>query len=272
MADQWTWQQGSPSDGGIASYGQPSGFMVNPATGQKLPYDAYTALMKTQAEQQRVAGLAAQGLNPDGSPMKPAYNSQLNADGTMKDVYTYKPATLDASTLDSYKQFKDQATATGLSPWATMQKQLLDKQTQDQKQTAGAQSMQAGAQARSGLAMRGGLSDATRERLATSGQRDLMSTNQNINRTSSTNLLNLGAQDAQMKQQMLGTLLNTDVGIDEYNIGNTNTGSQYNIKNELQQQDAANSWNMDTYKEQMDKWAANKQADATAASGGGGGK
>lgn len=271
MADQWTWQQGGPSAGnGIMGLGQPGGLMVNSGTGQQLPYDAYQSLMKQQQEQQRVAALAAQGLNADGSPMKPAYNSQLNPDGTMKDVYKYTAGNVDPTKIDSYNAYKSQAMATGLSPWALMQKQLLDSQQQDATQKASAQSMQAGAQARSGLAMRGGLSSGTRERLAVSGQRDLMGANQGIARTGAQNLLSLGAQDAQMKQSMLGTLMGTDTQIGEFNTGQSNQGSQYNINNALQQQQGQNAWNMDTYKEQMDKWAANKQADATASSGGGG--
>ncbi len=271
MADQWTWEAGGPS-GGFGGFGEPGGMMVNPTTGQKLPYDAYQSLMKSQQEQAKIAAMAAQGLNPDGSPIKPVYNSQLKADGTMKDVYKYEAQKLDPSNIDSYNAYKTQAMSTGLSPWAQMQKQLLDSQQQDATSKAAAQSMQAMGQARSGMAMRGGLSAGARERMAISGQRDLMGANQGINRTASQNLLNLGAQDAQQKQSMLGTLMNTDVQTGQFNTTNANAGTQLNLGNALKEQGNQNMYNMETYKEQMDKWAANKQADATAASGGGGGK
>lgn len=247
-----------------------TGQYIDPVSGPTGQYDAVAR--SKYLEIQKAQQMAAQGLNPDGSPVKPGYNSQLDKNtGLLKDPYQLKAPVIDYNNVDSYNMYKKASMDTGLSPWAKMQQELLqNQQNQDLSNMAG-KSAQAGAQARSGLAMRGGLSNAQRTQIATGGARDLMMGNQGIYQQGAQNLLNIGAQDAQNKQSMLSQVMGIDTGTSKANTLNAADTQKYNIGNALNEQQNQNTWNMDTYKEQMQKWAAGKQADATAASGGGGG-
>ncbi len=231
---------------------------------------------------------ADQGLMPDGSPMRPEYQSLLDPKtGLMLEPYQIKVGDLNAKTIDpsqmeGLQAFKKEALRTGPSVWAQMMQQTLGNKKSGDLDKAALQSAAAGAQARGTLAMRGGLSSGSRERIARSNANDLLGIRQNIGRDYNTQNLQLLSDDEKSRLGMLGQLPGMESNLEQFNVNTLNDASkfnlgnkakmdEYNIQNALEQKNLADTQNLDVYKEQQKKWAANRQADATANSGGGGG-
>jgi hypothetical protein len=231
------------------------------------------AIEKNAALDAKIAALnlEKQGQNPDGSPMRPDFNTTLDADGNLQDKYKAQFQTLDPNSLQGYNLIKNMATQAGPTQYAQEQQKQANFLAQNQGDAAARQAASAQAQARSGLAMRGGASAGARERLALGGQRDLLGAKQGVARDLTGNMLNIGAQDAQTKQGMLNQFANAETGIAQGNLGIQNQQTQYNLGNLLSGTNMQNQFNMDAYKTENDKWAAGQQAAATRNSGGGGG-
>lgn len=162
------------------------------------------------------------------------------------------------------------------------QKDLLATNQQHGLEDTVRQGATQAAQARSAIAARTGISNAVLNRANISSSRDLgnqLQSQRASNLTDTTNLnlkgLDITAQDLQNRQNMLGQLgnlemtnRNTLTGREQFNIGNTLTENE-NKRNYDMQKYAAD---IQKYQADMSGWAAGKQAQATAASGGGGGK
>lgn len=212
------------------------------------------------------------GINPDGSPMRPDQDTTLDANGNLQDKYKAKFDQLDPNSLQGYNLIKNMATQAGPTQYAQEQQKQAQFLAQNQGDAAARQSASSQAQARSGLAMRGGASTGARERLALGGQRDLLGAKQGVNRDLTGNMLNIGAQDANLKQAMLGQFANAETGMAQGNLGIRNKQTEYNMGNLLSGVQNKNQFSMDAYKAELDKWGAGQQAAATRSSGGGGGK
>lgn len=155
------------------------------------------------------------------------------------------------------------ATATGNSPWLNMQ---LQKQGMEQQQAMGkmgAQANAANAQARAGLAMKGGLSGGAAERLARGGSQDLNAARQGVMNQGSNQRLQLGIQDESNKNQLLGQAVGANQAQNAQNIGI----GQFNAQNTLAENNANNAFQMSKYQEQMKAFGAGKSANAMANSG-----
>lgn len=226
-----------------------------------------------EAEAKRVADLRAQGLNPDGSPIRPEYNSLLDpATGMLKKEYVMEMGTLDPSKLEGFQAFKEQALRKGPSAWAELMKQQQELQRMSGMEKAANQAMTSAATARSGLAMRGGMSSGARERIAMDASRNLLNSRQQIGRLNTEQLLKIGTQDEDNRLKFLGQLPGMETDIEKYNIGNTAKVKEFNIMRALEEKNKKDTQDLDVYKEQQKKWAAERQAQATERSGGGGGK
>lgn len=155
------------------------------------------------------------------------------------------------------------ATTQGNSPWMNMQ---LQKQGMEQQQAMGkmgAQANAANAQARAGLAMKGGLSGGAAERLARGGSQDLNASRQNVMSQGANQRLQLGIQDESNKNQLLGQAVGANQAQNAQNIGI----GQFNTQNTLAENNANNAFQMNKYQEQMKAFGAGKTANATANSG-----
>lgn len=155
------------------------------------------------------------------------------------------------------------ATQQGNSPWLNMQ---LQKQGMEQQQAlghVGAQTNAATANARAGLAMRGGLSGGAAERLARGGATDMNAARQGIMQQGNQNRLNLGIQDETNKNQLLGQAVGANQAQNAQNIGI----GQFNAQNTLAENNANNAFDMNKYSEQMKAYGAGKSANAMANSG-----
>lgn len=218
-----------------------------------------------------IVNLDANNLNPaTGAPVRPEFESQIDpATGLLKSQYQLQEQLIDPNSLEGLSSIKKEALRTGPSQWAQT---MLAKQQGDRAgalNNAAAASNQAAAQGRSSLAMRGGLSSGARERLATQSSRDLLSANQGVNKEATANRYGLLGQDEGNRLSMLNQYATGEGQLANVNAGNKAKTQQFNIQEALKDKQAQQAFKMDNYKEQLDKYGANKQAEATAHSGGG---
>jgi hypothetical protein len=165
---------------------------------------------------------------------------------------------------EAMQKLKEQAFATGDSPWAKLQLQKQGMEQSGAMDQAAKQGMQGMSQAQSELAASGGLSSGARERMARGGGRDLLMARQGIARQGVGARLGIGEQDINRKQSMLSDFGNAEQGAQKFNIG--------------QQTDDLNrsaAFDSNRYNAQMQAYGAAEtaraQRDAAAKSGGGGG-
>jgi hypothetical protein len=234
-------------------------------------YNPFTQQIKTQETRVKDLTMREQGLNPDGSPIAKEFKTILDANGNLPDKYKYNPELLDPSKLEGYSMLKNLATEAGPSKYAQTANLQSELGRQDQIDAATRQSEAAATKARSDLAMRGGASAGSRERLGMNAQDNLMASKQGAYRAQGGQLLDIMKQDELMKRDALREFGTAEGKIAFQNNALTNSAGQYNLGTVLKEEDSRRGYETDTYKAALDKWAANKQAEATRNSGGGGG-
>lgn len=218
------------------------------------------------AEQQKKLG-----FNADGSPIRPEYSSLLDPKtGLMQTQYQMSTGELDPTKMEGYQAYKNNALRKGPSDWAKLMLQQQEQRRVGGMEKAAAQASSSGANARASLSMRGGMSSGARERIAKSGARDLLAARQGVGRD--TNIANIGiqTQDEQDRQGFLKGLPGMEADIEKFNIGNRNKTNEFNIMRALEEKRAKDAQDLTVYQEQLKKWGAERQAQATESSGGGG--
>jgi hypothetical protein len=238
-------------------------------TGEAALGEQNARLQAQLDEQERMRKL---GLMPDGSPIRPDYNSLLDPKtGLLQSQYQMTSGELDPSKMEGYQAYKKNALRTGPSDWATLMLKQQEQKRVGNMEKAAAQSSSSTANARAGLSMRGGMSAGSRERIALQGSRDLLAARQGVGRD--TNIANIGiqTQDEQDKQGFLKGLPGMEADIEKYNIGNRNKTNEFNIMRALEEKRAKDAQDLTVYQEQLKKWGSERQAVATERSGGGGG-
>jgi hypothetical protein len=245
------------------------------ATKQPFAFSRLQNVNQAQAaEAEQVKALASQGFNADGSPVKPEFQGISNADGTLKDNYVLNDHGDVSVNMDAYNQIRGMALRdpSQQSAWAKM---MTDKQgAEEQMATEQARRQGEGAQAEgySQMAMRGGMNSGARERMAQMNMRNQLMNQQQIGRQGQLSRMDIGLQDENQRQDMVKNLSQLDAQKAQLDLSNRSyhTGvDQFNLGNRLKEVDSQRGFTMDTYKEQMSKWAANKQADAQAKASGG---
>lgn len=151
---------------------------------------------------------------------------------------------------DAFQKMKQSAFNKSMNPWAMLaiarqKKAMEDNIEKGSKRVAGQT-----AQAEGNLAMRGGLSSGARERIAEEGQKNFLDMTQDLNRQGSLNELQIGIADAENKMKQQGQV----TGLEAEDVK------------------ARNAYMENLYNQQMEAWAAERQAEATENSGKGGGK
>jgi hypothetical protein len=97
-----------------------------------------------------------------------------------------------------------------------------------------------------------------------------MASKQGAYRTQGGQLLDIMKEDEKMKRDALTQFGDAEGKIAVQNTGVKNQESQYNLGTLLKEAESKRLYGQENYKTQMDKWAANKQAEATRGGGGGG--
>lgn len=235
-------------------------------------YTNYQQMMNDLQSQIAANDKIASGFNPDGTPMNPGMKSIIDENGNLISDFEYKAKTIDPATLEGYQAFRKQALQEGPSDWAKLMQQQNLMGKQDAVDAAQRAASTGQAQAMSQMAMRGGFGSGARTSLARQGLKSLMDQRQGAQRDYTGNQLKVGIQDDARKQDALGKFASAEMNLGQYNTDTTNKAGQFNLTNRLGALDKENAYGMDIYKEQLDKWSAEKQADATRKAGGGGGK
>lgn len=232
--------------------------MANYYTGMK-DYLAYMQLSQAQKDEAKRQGDSAYQtaiksgnfqtsypIDPvTGKPLRPSWQSNLDADGTMKDVYSMKD-TLNRESLD---QLRREANRVGPSEWANIQSGMAADQVA--KQNTGTT-----ATALTNMAMTGGSSAGSRERIASAGAQNALMQTQNAYR-------NIASQDETNRLNALNSSVNAELSYGNYD----KDLQQYNIGNALNDTTQKRLFDTNNYNEQMRAWASEKTA-AAAPSGG----
>jgi len=267
MAAYWT----TDSDGNRVAKSDNAGpfGVVSPEELRALELE--TQQKEYEFQQKKAADMRAQGLNPDGSPIRPEWQSLLDSSGNLQDKYKLDIKALDPTTWEGYQQFKKEAMRTGPSAWANLMEQQQRMNEEDQRMSATRQGQSAMNTGLSNLARYGGQSAGARLSMARSGARDILAANQNAMRAGAGARLGIQTTDEQNRIKQLADLSNSEADIGKFNKTLEGKQAELNLNNLLRENEGKRSFDMGTYQEQMKKWAAEKQAEATRNSGGGGG-
>lgn len=179
------------------------------------------------------------------------YGINKNPYLTMRDMQGNLDARFQETMDPTLQGLKDKYSVEGDTKWAELQRGLLDNQYSQGMDTARLQNNTGVAQARSGLAMRGGLRGGGGERLASNAQRGLMSNLQNLGNQNRTANLNLSVADEEMKNKVLGQVGDVGQGIQGRNIGR--------LTGDIQGQ---NQFMGQQYTDEMAAYGAKKTADS----------
>lgn len=223
------------------------------------------------ADQKQRDSYVAQGLNPDGSPKRPEWQSLIdNTTGQLQSQYQLNVAALDPTQWEGYSKYKQEALRTGPSAWATLALQKQSAEEAQARDAAAKQSLAGLSQGYSQLASRGGLSGGARAQLALQGNRNMLLAGQDVGRTAMLNRLGISKDDESNRVAQLGQLTNYETDIGKYNKTLEGKQKEFNLNNVLREVEGQRSFDMDLYKERMRDIAASRQAEATRNSGGGG--
>lgn len=177
--------------------------------------------------------------------------------GQLLGQYKYDPYAGEAT-----KALKEQAFAQpGESPWAKLQLQQQALEEGNARDKNAVTQQTAMEQAQGNLARTGGFSNSARALMALQGQRGLAKSNQDIGNQGIQQRLGIQNQDIGRQQELLGNFGNAEMQAQQANIGQ--------LTNDITRR---NLFDIERYKQQMQAYGAEKQANAQANAGGGGKK
>jgi hypothetical protein len=215
-------------------------------------------------------GIGAQiSYDEQGRPIRNNYQSVLNDKGGIQNAFSLANRLGDDVSLNTQAadSMRSRATAVGPSVWAQLAEQ---NQRLQESQALNNNMVNAQANTNRGfnqLASRGGLSAGQRERLAMQGQRQALSGQQGILNQGMQSRLNLGMQDEQMKNQLLGQSAQADLANANFRQGQRafNVDAQrFDLNNALNDVRGLNAYNAGAFGEAMREWGTGKTADAQA--------
>jgi len=208
------------------------------------------------------AQLTNAGLNPDGSPKSPQFSSLVDpSTGRLKQQYSITEQLLDPGSIAGYSQYKDFATGTGPSAYATAAENQLNLKTAIERDKAMKDAATGAAAARSSLAMRGGMTSGARERLGKTNYADL----QGVRRNQMVGLTDILTQDAGARQGALKDFTTLGANIGQFNTNLKNQAQEFNVRSALEEINRGREFEMSRYKQESEKWAADKKSQAQAA-------
>ena len=202
------------------------------------------------ANSAQAAQYAANAPRPTQIQWQDIYNPNTMAD----------TATLDQSGIKNFQQLADRQGPSDWANQATAQQGTLAHNALDMgaKSVAGQ-----GATARSQLAQRGGLSGGAAERVATEGQNNYLNMAQGVNQQKTTNIQQIGMNDAQNKMQEMSMVPGMQLGAANFASG----VQQFNTQAQMANNSAENTFNLGQYQAQMAAYGAGQTAQATQNAG-----
>lgn len=202
--------------------------------------------------------LIAGGVNPDGSPVAPEFQSMIDPEtGRLKGGLQ-----MSLEGVPGYEDFTEFATGTGPSRFAQAAQEELGLKAAMERDRATREAQQAYGMARGNMAMRGGITTGSSERLARNAMTDAMEGRQRVRGGEMSGLASILTQDAGARQGALRDLVGMGADVEQFNVG----AALDEIGGER-----SSAWK--TYEEKGKAWAAKKKAEAMRHSnqGGGGG-
>ena len=262
----------------------------------ELAREASAAGMMTPTEDPRPAIPEAFSTLDENGNLKSQY--KLGARGDVAFASNLKELNDRLSGINLNKEgleaIRKRALTQGPSEWQNLMLQKQGLEESGLRDRAGNQEASARSGAYSQLAAKGGLSTGARERLARSGAEGLAQTMQDISRGGAESRLGIATEDERQKLDLLkglpgmevqalqpefektrmwGTLADSESGrkqnLDLANRAYGTSIDQFNIANTLGEVGRKDANRLGEYQEKMKAYAAEKQAQATAASGGG---
>jgi hypothetical protein len=220
--------------------------------------------------------LKRRNLDPEGKPIGPQWESQLDAStGLLKAPYVASAGPDITADMRGLEAFRKRALDQGPSAWSQLAKDQQGLEEAGLRSRLGQQLGGAQAQARAGLASRSGLSKGAAERLAMQGSRDQMMGMQGIAAEGAKARGQIGLQDEQMRQQALAQLPGMEIQATQPQFANRQMNlqtQQWNIGNALNENMAKRAAQQKEYSDKMQAWAGERQGQAMRESGGGGKK
>lgn len=200
-----------------------------------------------------------------GIPGSPGYN-QVYDKGSMALLPGYEKAIRENSS--GFNELKDLALRHGSSAWANLAHTQQALQARDSADKAKTQVQSATGDATDHLAMQGGLTSGARERVAELGANNLVGAQQGIEKQKNQNNMQISMNDEQNRMANIGQLTDAE----GRRVGQWEGVRGADNQNQMTENQSVNAFNQNKYNQQMQTWAAGKQAQATAQSGKGGGK
>ena len=222
--------------------------------------------------------------------LKDYYNSdeykgdkyRLEMPDEIKYAQSYDPATmsmtpdlqkkLDAIQMDKtgLNQFRKEATRSGESAWSRMAKEgvAMDSMANRENLLRGAQGR--AAEARSSMAMRGGLGVGAAERAGKNAAREGIMAQQGSYRDQNRANLDISMQDEKNRIGQLGQLPGMEVQALQPEMEKTKMwqgGRQFDIGNQVTENQQKNNFNLGMWQKKMEQWGAGNTAAAQAESG-----
>lgn len=231
-----------------------------------------TGPMNDQDWQDYLAELQKQYPN-SGPPPIPGYTHVYDPSTMAVTPYAEKllgGVNFDTSGIDALKK---EALRSGPSSWAMLAKQEQSMKDVAARDRAAQESAGQSAQARSNLAMRGGIDSGARERVARAGMRNYMDLSQNIGRESDLNNLQIGMTDEQNRLKTLSALPGAQAQaygaqLDKAKL--LDQAKMADVGNQMKDYEGVNDYNQKTYETQGSIYGAQQTANATRQAGGGG--
>ncbi len=227
--------------------------MQDPNDGPHSTYNNNTAVQNT--------------LRPGYVQYQPGYNSSMalapEIDKRLAAIGPINTAGLD--------KFRGEAMRSGPSAWSQL---ALGQNTQREHDAMDAGATSVGsrnAEALSALSSGGrGLSAGARERATQGSSRNMFNMQQGIGRQADQNAQQIGINDEQNRISQLGSLPGMEA--QSYNaqldpLKLYGQARQGDVSNQLQENKQKNLFDMNKYQADMQGWAANQQANATATAG-----
>lgn len=212
----------------------------------------------------------AAALAPGERPGRPMY--QPSYDPRTMGISDELNGRLNGIQMDKrgLNKFRGEALRTGPSAWASLATRQQGVEGAKARQDAAKAGAGQAAEARSALAMKGGLRSGASERIARDSMRNQLAMGQQIGQKESDNKLSIGMNDEQNRVNQLGQLPGMEIAALQPEFDKTKLwgqGKQYDIGNRINETDKNNAFDLQRYHEEMQAWGANQQANATANSG-----
>lgn len=160
-------------------------------------------------------------------------------------------------------KLNDEALREGLSKSNALALNMNARGVTDAKSNARGMAAGLENQARSNLAMKGGLDSGAAERITKNSQGNALDLTQQAEAGGNQNAMNIRMQDE--NQRLAG--LNNAAGMNAQSAQGLFGMRNQNMQNMIGENTRRNAFNMNNYNQQMAAWGAGKQADATANSG-----